>query len=214
MNPLFSPRTSLAIVASLSLFTFQSHADIAITAEAVDGDVVFSLSGSIRTAELANPQSELRSGAIAPKNSLVQFATTSGSESLSGFGSSVASAPANFGLGSTALASSQTGDKFSVTKTTVAFASGYQSGNPLSGTISFTGETLASLEINASGSPYVWSLTNGETITLTVESSALRTSILQKIKKLTRKLKAAKKKKKKAKVKNLRKQIKLLRGRL
>ncbi len=64
MKKLSLTQTNLGVLAGLSLFSHQSFADIAITAEQQNVGVIFSYSGTIRAVELSNGPSELRSGSI------------------------------------------------------------------------------------------------------------------------------------------------------
>ncbi|MEM9018329.1 MAG: peptidoglycan DD-metalloendopeptidase family protein, partial [Verrucomicrobiota bacterium] len=156
---------------SLSLLSPLGHANIEITAEEQNGDVVFTFSGSIRTADFTSSPGGPVSGIISPSSSAIQIATTSGSETLTNFGGSVATAPANFGTGGAAIASDQTGNSFTVNTLSFAVPTAYQSGNPLSGSLTFEGRSFATLGMETSGSPYVWTLDNGETVTLTLEAA-------------------------------------------
>ena len=70
---------------------------------------------------------------------------------------------------------------------------------------------VAALGVDASGSPYVWTLTgSGDTITLNVSDGAAAKAISSKIKKLQKKAKKLKKKGQKAKAKKLLKKVKKL----
>ena len=208
---------SFSILASLAFLPSTALADIEITAAEQDGSVVFSYSGSVQTSTLSSNGTGIRSGGVAPSNSLIQFATTSGSEVVDGYGS-VTSAPSDFGSGSTTIASSESGDPFAITAVSVSVPESYVSESPLSGTIVFDGQTFSTLGISAAGSPYVWTLSNGQTVTLVIASSSVNTtvqsSLLNKIKKLKKKLKKLKKKGKKAKAKKINKKIKALKMQL
>lgn len=62
----------------------------------------------------------------------------------------------------------------------------YVDGAPISGSITFNGETLSSLGVNTSGGPYAWTLDDGQKIALTFgpDTGVSSASIKKKIKKL------------------------------
>ena len=214
--------THLGILISLSLIQDQLHADVSIAAVEGNNGVTLTLSGSLNLDDFPASVSTLRSGRIVPNDSGIQFATSPGTEGLSGY-AAVDSAPSSIGDGNTTASSTKSGDSFSVSKTLVAVPRNYQSDAPLSSTLTFSGHTFSSLGIAASGGPYVWSLLGGQTVTLSIQSSTgpgettdptVRSSTLRKLKKFKKKLNAAKKKGRKAKVKKLKRQIKTLKSRL
>lgn len=115
MNRNFLSLCFLAAFAGLSLLPCLSNANITITAEEQGGDVVFSYSGSITTSTLSDDGTFIRSAAINAGNALINFATTSGSETVRLF-SDVVSEPASFGTGMNFGPFSETGDSFTVNK--------------------------------------------------------------------------------------------------
>ena len=219
-------KISSRILFSLAFIPCLSHADISITARQqrndTDGsDVIFTYVGSILTSSLTSEGATGRSGAINPSNSSIYFSPTGGNVQIEEY-SAVTSAPASFGSGDEdASVFLLSGDPFAINATRISVPTDYTSGNLLSGIMYFFG-TLSSLGISPSADPYVWTLSNGEKVTLTVETppttnpvdTAAQTNLINKIEKLKKKFKKLKKRGPKAKAKKLKKKIKKLQKQL
>lgn len=213
--------TIVGALALLSIFGQKSRADIAIVAQEGANGVVFSYTGSLRESELGDSYSTTPGGVVHPNYPEVQFAPNGGA-SINGadvYYNAMSSRPTNFGNGSSSFPTTFTGDYFGVDYFYVTLPDVYNDNAPISGTMTFTGATFSSMGLTPSnGIPYVWRLTNGETVSLVIDNTSQsveeKTALEKKIKKLKAQLKNAKRRKKKGKAKKLKKKLKALKAQL
>jgi len=155
-------------IALSSAFATKADAAVLIAAQQTGGNVVFSYSGSLNTTGLGLnvfplPDSQHR---IIPATGVLNNFSSPYLRSRNG----VLSGPTSFGTGAQTNANSYTGDSFSLNPTggSVVLPSGYTSGSALSGSVTFDSTTLAGLGVTPG--TYVWTLTNGDTITVTTSA--------------------------------------------
>lgn len=188
-----------------------------MTAREVGNDVVFAYFGSINTGGFPSGSTySLVRGIVYPVNALVEFGPAAWVNNTIVSYAVVATNPDVIGTGGTpTIASFHTGSHFGIGLNNIELPVGYTSGSPISGTMTFTGKTLAGMGVNATSTPYAWTLTDGQKVTLTFLSKQAGPDNAKKIKALQKKAKALKKKIAKAKknqqsalVKKLKKQLK------
>jgi len=212
--------TILAVLSSISLSAQRSYADIAITAQEVGSDVVFSYSGSIDLTGLFLSGQASSRGALYPVNSFIEFGPNSEvADATFSFTGTVSSAPPNIGTGSFSRPTSSTGSYFSINNNSFKVPLNYVSGSQISGSITLAGKSLAGLGVDSSNGTYTWGLPSSQEVTLSFLDAVAGTSgakaILQKkIKKLKKQIKRAKKKKKVALLKKLKKKQKKFKKKL
>lgn len=213
--------TIVGALALLSIFSQKSRADIAIVAQEGANGVVFSYTGSLRESELGNSFPSTLIGEVRPQSPEVQFAPNGGGSNngVDVYYNAMSSRPADFGSGFSSYPTTFTGDYFGVDYSNVMLPDVYNDNAPISGTMTFTGATFSSMGMTPSnGIPYVWRLTNGETVSLLIENTSLniqeKAALEKKIKKLKAQLKNAKRRKKKGKAKKLKKKLKALKAQL
>jgi len=210
---LLSFRIAVGIAfAGPTLLAPQAFAALTIVAEETGGNVVFTFSGSLN---LPAPSATIPAVAetyLNPMQGAIAFRQATGSADRFPFVSMVP-----FGTGDTQYnVGIGAGDNIGVYSTELYLNEDYISGDPLSATLTFPNTTLAALGVDASGSPYVWTIAgSNDTITLRVTQSAgAKMELSRKIKKLEKKAKKLKKKSKKAKAKKLLKKAKKLKKQL
>lgn len=218
---------SIALFLVLSLSWFASiqatHASVTITAVEIDGNVVFSYSGSINTAFLEpryGPDYSVIRGRLAPDSSLIYFADTdfSAPNALKFYTDPVTTSPASMGSGNLTFPSSFTGSYFIITPLFVGVPSNYVSGSQISGTMTFEGATFESLGLNTDPGSYLFTLTNLESVTVAFEAPSTELSpetiLKRKIAQLKYRLRLAEKRKKRAIIKRLKIAIPRLQAKL
>ena len=160
---------SIAAAAALSLLAQAATASITIGVSETGGDTVFSLSGSIDTDSLG----------------AANFYTSTPPSNISGFNRQVLVDPspetpaAYWWLASSPLVFANigytegvgTGDFFGITASSIILASSYVSGTALSSTLTFGGRSFSDLGLI--DGTYVWSLSNQETVTMTIETATV-----------------------------------------
>ncbi len=147
-----------------------AHSAVTFTATQSGSDVIVTGSGTLNLDAWGVSAGGFNTDNLIPDMAGVIMGTA-GPEIGTGYGSPTNySAPANFGSGSAIDATSGSGDSFGITETSVLFVpTGYSSDGPLSGTMTFAGQSLAS--IGMTPGTYVWSWGSGGTadsITLNV----------------------------------------------
>lgn len=213
---------SFSCLSLLALSATQSDADIAMTARENGSDVVFSFSGSIDLTGLGAGQTNSSRGAVYPVNAFLEFGPAEPvPDSTTLYLSSVVTAEstANFGPGSFAVPTSSEGSPFSVNNNSIKLPLGYESGSAISGSITCAGTSLAEMQVAPSDTPYLWVLTNGQEITLTIldagdDNSDKKTELRKKIRKLKKELRKAKAKEQKKRVKKLKNRIGRLKSKM
>ena len=153
-----------------------TRADVLITAVETGADVVFSYSGSIDLSGLGTPDDSgtSASGGIVPSTGIVTFASVG-----SAFDQwlDVVDLPAFGGLGD--FLANGTGDLFGITgpvnATILRIKDGYISNDPLAGSMTFVGQTFASLGITPG--TYTTNLPD-DTITLIIGQVPLPATLL------------------------------------
>lgn len=154
---------------------------LTITAIETGGNVVFSGEGTLDLTSLVYLQSGGNLSGINPSEEVLPVLTIGpfpGTVDEYGFGN--ISTPPSFGTSGWAAASSGTGDSFGTTvnvetptDAVIWVPSGYVSGSPLSGSMTFTGETFASLELIPGIYTWAWgSGGNADSMTLTIPESS------------------------------------------
>ncbi len=146
----------------------RAHADIVINAIENNGNVTFSYTGKLNTATLGADYSWQIVGEVDPANSELYFGGSNFSpdNSVRYYYTAVASSPSSFGTGNFDIAAAYTGSYFGITPFTVILPSSYNGTSTLTGTVVFSGENFSTLGIDTTRDPYVWTLENGEKITL------------------------------------------------
>ncbi len=213
---------SFCCLSIMALSATRSHANISMTAQEVGNDVVFSFSGSIDLAGLGDSQTTSSRGAVYPVNAFLEFGPAElVPDSTALYLSSVVTAESseNFGPGSFVVPTSSEGSPFSVNNNSIKLPLGYASGASVSGSMTFAEKSLADLQVAKSDTPYVWVLTNGQKINLTIldagdDNSDEIAELTQKIKKVKRELRRAKARDQKSRVKKLRKRLRWLKSKL
>jgi hypothetical protein len=156
--------SQLLLLAGIS----SSMGSVTITAFENGGDVVFSGSGTLNLSSLHHITSGGHLSGINPNElgvPVLVIGALTGTVEEYGWGG--VSTPPSFGTGGSILASSGSGDSFGTTvdgqngeAAVIWVPAGYVSGSWLSGSMTFTGQTFASLEL-ISGI-YTWSWGLGE----------------------------------------------------
>lgn len=159
-------RTVLAILASLVwLGASTVSAAIVIQMREQGGDVVFSYDGSLDLAGASQPGLSFSFAGITPSGGDISFGSPSGTESEI-YTSAISTFPM-FGNGTRTPGNSFDGDPFSVSNSAITMPRGYVNGAPISGSLTFQGQSFDSLGINEVSAPYVWTLnSSGDTVTL------------------------------------------------
>jgi hypothetical protein len=194
--------------------------DLYIWAQETMSGVTFFYSGSVDTSSfpVAGAGKGKGKGTIEPSSGFVRF---SGSDFDTY--SVLPASGRTYGPGGTIIASDSTGDVFGLdgeSGTDMYLATDYTSGQTISGSMEFPGETFSSLEVDTT--PFTFDTTVGDnTIHMftmppatTIDNSVLKMSLQSKIKKLQKKAKKLSKKGKKAKAKKLKKKAKKLKQQL
>lgn len=149
--------TAAALALALSVPAI-TRADIVINAVETGDDVVFSYSGSIDVSGLGTPQLVLLLTRIQPDSGTLVWG------GVSDVYSGLPVFPV-FGTGGNSFADSRTGDEFATIGSTLGLPEGYETGDPISGTLTFDTETFASLGLTPG--TYVSQLPD-DTITLNI----------------------------------------------
>lgn len=210
-----------AIAIALSIHSSSRADDFYIWAEEAGGNVVFFWQGSIDLTGVS-PGGTFSSATNIKPLSGEFFATTGTFDYYQNF------VPngnlRSFGTGAFATApTSISGDTFVMDAANLmGLPNGYVSGNSISGTMTFAGETFTSLEVSPD-SPFTFLTTGGRnTIHMfsrppaapATSNAAAQQALTKKIQKLLKKSKKLKKKGKKKKAKKLLKKVKKLKVRL
>ncbi len=196
-----------------------------MTAQQVGRDVVFTYTGSIDLAGLGTGAASQIRGLVYPVNAYVEFgpgtAVLNGADSYS---SAVvtATAPANIGGGGVNFASTFSGSYFSVHRNSIKLPLAYVSGNAISGTMRFNSATFATMGLVSSETPYLWTLTNGQKITLSFlapiagqpSNAALKKALLQTLGKIQKQVQDARREHDAAAVRRFTAKIKALRKKI
>ena len=157
---------SVLLLMSGLLVAGGANAAVIITAAEVGSDVVFTFAGTINTAGL-NPQG----GGTFNSASILDGNIRNVDGNFTVYSSAVASAASGFYTQPFRLADSASvnaGSSFQISPTTLYLSDPY-SGGQISSTMTFANTTVTGMGL-VSGT-YVWTLTNNETITLTISSS-------------------------------------------
>ena len=138
-----------------------ARATLMINASEVGGDVVFTLSGSVDLNSLESTTGGANATAINPSAGIVSISTPTGGSVVFQFLQNL-SGPSNFGPGGANLASSSAGDPFffAAFNQHLALPQG-SNGLNLSGSMTFSGATFASLGVTPD--TYQWSWTRTST---------------------------------------------------
>ncbi|MEP2774750.1 MAG: PEP-CTERM sorting domain-containing protein [Luteolibacter sp.] len=166
----------------LAAGTLNSEAAVMITAIESGGDVVFTGSGTLNLGVLPYDGSVNAASGISPSinGRLVRVGTAVGNPTVDlwgGVGGFITAPSTGFGSGGFQSPDSTTGDQFGVGINHLTPYAGYVSGTFLSGSMTYSGDTFATLGINMG--TYVWTWGSGgdaDSLTLNIvpePSSAL-----------------------------------------
>ena len=147
-----------------------ADATLIISIQQSGGDVVASMSGLLTLSASVTPGFTVAEVGMTPNGSILSFGTVGGSQERY---NGTFSGPSIFGPGGTTLTSTTSGgSNVFIRETTdeLFLPASYVSGGSLSGSMTFTGRTLANL--GATPGTYVYTLDSGDTIRLTVGPSA------------------------------------------
>jgi len=160
--------SSLAAATFLATFTFftpSTQAAIVINAQEVGGDLLFSYSGSLDLTDFNFTGTFSLSTGFTPSfPPQIALGTGEGDSYIGSF----LSKPDNFGTGdSVSDSSANIGGLFAIFSPfdQIFVPTGYNGGT-ISGSSQFPGVSFASAGIDTANAPYVWTLGNGDTITL------------------------------------------------
>lgn len=134
--------------------TGPAGASVLITVDQIGPDVVETASGTIDLTDLTFDQPLVRSGGMNPSFGATIVGPVSASDVYDGYNGIIG--PASFGPGALTFATLGSGDFFGVSsfRNDVDVPVGYVSGSPLSGTDTYTGQTISSL--GAIPGTYTW----------------------------------------------------------
>lgn len=201
-----------------------SRADVAITAQEVGKDVVFAYSGAINVDGLGDVSSDNARGMVYPAHAWVEFGPGTGVDNATNqYEITLDGAEPVIGPNTVApsFASSYAGSYFGIKFNAIKLPKDYKSDSPISGTMTFAGKTLAGMGVNVPSTPYVWTLNDGQKVTLTFLAKQAGPDNAKKIKdlqkkarSLKKKIRIAKKNKKAAQLKKLKKQLKRTNARI
>lgn len=149
--------TAAALAVALSVPSI-TRADIVINAVETGGDVVFSYSGSIDLSGLGAPQTGILLTRIQPDSGTIVYG------GVSDIYSGLPVFPV-FGTGGNSFPDSRAGDNFATIGPNVGLPDGYETGDPISGNMTFDTETFASLGVTPG--TYVLQLPD-DTVTLNI----------------------------------------------
>lgn len=215
-------RPTLFLLILSTLFAMQAaRADIVITARETGGDVIFSYTGSLSVSGYAgtypNYTQTIR-GTVSPGSSLIYFGPVDFSDSqlIHLYSGVVATAPTSVGTGGPTRCIGSTGSHFSINPFGVGVPVGYVDGQTITGTTTYASATLQSLGFATAGGPYVWTLANGQRVTLQIGSGSSippdrAAKLRQKLKDLRFQLRQAKRKGQRATARRLQTRIALVR---
>ncbi len=136
------------LAAQLTLLPNAARADITVSGAQVGADVVFSYSGSVDLTGFSPGPSGSSGGVIGPA---LDIFGADGARTSSYFSPSATSTP--FGTGAYTFATSSTGGGLLMAPGVrqIIVPTGYVSGDPLSGTVTFAGKTFATLGVFGTG---------------------------------------------------------------
>lgn len=143
------------------LVACSTQASVVITAVESEGDVVFSGEGTINLAGLDFHNGAYGDHHIAPFRSSILLGPSLLSKSLAeSYKSDTFTGPTSFGSGDTSIADSSTGSSVGIYYAAQSFRvvvpDGYQSNDPLSGSITFNDTTLQSLGVTPGTYTWTW----------------------------------------------------------
>ena len=207
-------RNLLAMVASSLLSGLPARAEITITAEEKDGNVVFSFSGELDTTDLVDGPSTFGMGRLKPGNPVLLLIGSGVPESFApraGLGG-----PSSLGSGGDSTTNIATGDIFGISPAfgTVILPDGYVSNTPISGSMTFIMATFETLGMDSPVQPQVWTLLNTPADRIVLRFPAqiakVKAAYSSMIRELTKKRKVAKRKSQTSKVRRFNRQIRKL----
>jgi len=217
--------SAFSVISILLLPSHRAVADVTITASESGSNIIMSYSGSLTVPTLEEYASEIETdlqfGTFNPGTPFFSAGTlyTDPGATLQ-YRDIVASHPGGFGKSGPIGNASFTGDYFSISRDDLGVPEGYQDGQQISASMTFSNTSFSELEIDVTESPFVWLLLNGEKVTLQIGEYitpepgptvnldlARKAAIERKIKKLKKKLKKAKKKGNRKLVKKFRKRV-------
>ncbi len=129
-------------------------ADLIVTIQQVGSDVVMTGSGSVNTAGLSLDGPAQRAGSVSPSTNTFTVGSPNTISEL--VWSGLTGTPPSFGKGSNTLASSGTGDTFSVNNSNIYVPFSYISGAALSGQSTFLGTTIGALGLTTGRYNWTW----------------------------------------------------------
>jgi hypothetical protein len=158
-------KASLSVAAALLAFAATGPVARAAYVEdlqEVGSDVVATGSGTINTSGLGSPGFGGEEGSLFPTIPIAIVGGPTGGTSNDDIYEATITGPSSFGSGGGTAATTDSGDIVGVlSNINVLVPQGYVSGNPLSSTSTFAGQTLSSLGVTPG--TYVWSWGQGST---------------------------------------------------
>jgi len=176
------------VVVAVAMIASSTQAAVTATAVETSGDVVFQASGTLNLDAWTFNINQLDFSRIQPSTPIVLVGPTPAVPAAYYISPQNLSRPDDFGSGGSSNATSGSGDMFGFRGTgQLVVPEGYVSGNPLSGTATYVGQTFASLGMDIG--TYVWTWGSGassDSFTLDVGTTAVAQSTWGTIKGLYR----------------------------
>jgi hypothetical protein len=149
-------KTLFALAALIVACALPARAIVIVNATQIGGDVVFAGGGTFNLSDLSGPLSTASNAGIVPSSAIALFGANPSNTSVPVdfyFGGVVS--PGSFGPGGGTIGDLGSGDRFGVYGSDLVVPGGYNSGDLLNGSITFTGATFASLGVTPG--IYIWS---------------------------------------------------------
>jgi hypothetical protein len=158
-------QTFIAWVILTVLAASNVSAAIVMTMRETAGEVVFSYRGTINIDGLTFDPGIGASAQITPNRPFIYFAGQNGvaERYLNSFENSP-----TFGIGDRSQATMHTGDSFGILETSLLVPLDYNSGDTIAGSMTFASTDFATLGIDTASGPYVWTLNNAASNTITL----------------------------------------------
>ncbi|MAS92813.1 MAG: hypothetical protein CMO55_06405 [Verrucomicrobiales bacterium] len=158
-----------SLLLSLGILTAFVSAKADITIEVTEFSepemVVISASGSLNTSSLSSMISAYDGGGISPGDKLIRFSAPGGGTARISF---IGTGMIDFGSASFVACDYFEGDNLGLEESRLSFPTTYSSGDPLSSSMVFLGESIASLGIDEAGAPFSATLATGDRITIRI----------------------------------------------
>ena len=154
------------VLVGIAAFIAPANAAVIATMTQVGANVVVSASGTLNISSLSFDTNISAVSQIYPAGPILFFGALT-RQNVPGY--ALPSNPSGFGTGSVTVASTTSGDTFGIIGSDLVVPSGYVSGTPLSGTMTFDSTTIAALGALAVPYTTTWGAgANADSFTLTV----------------------------------------------